>query len=192
MKLSLLRNYLFLLIVLGLALTYRRMAAQAPTATAVPVVMPTFTPTMIKQVQTTPTRTPTPVQVGLARVQARSQETGANVRALGTTDSTILGKIFRGQFYAVVGRHDKWLLIQYDKSPTALGWVYEDVVDVTGMDSALIPTVDPTEPPPRAATQAATEGATPQASKSGPLPPSPFPADYVEATLPPHHSATAS
>src|SRR5260221_7814126 len=157
MKLSLIRNGLLLLIIIALALGYGRSAAQSPTATAVPVVMPTLTPTVIKQVQTTPTRTPTAVQAGLARVQARSQETGANVRALGTTDSTILGKIFRGQFYAVVGRHDKWLLIQYDKSPTGLGWVYEDVVDVTGMDSALIPTVAPTETPAQEATQAATE-----------------------------------
>jgi hypothetical protein len=48
-------------------------------------------------------------------------------------DAEIIGKIRPGSFYQVVSRSEKWLQIIYGTpSPDTLGWVYEDIVVVTG------------------------------------------------------------
>jgi hypothetical protein len=122
----------------------------------VQLVIPTLTATVVKQVTLTPSRTPTQGGPGLARVEAKSQDTGANLRAAPSTESEKLGTIYPGQFFGVIGRADKWLQIQYDKSPNGLAWVYEDIVNITGLDPAQIPTVDQTGvPSPNVATGAA-------------------------------------
>src|SRR5450432_1140805 len=130
--------------------------AIAQDATAVPIVVPTLTATDIKKVTPTVSLTPSEAAPGLARVEAQSKDTGANLRAAPSTDSEKLGTIYPGQFYGVIGRYGKWLEIQYDKSPTGLAWVYEDIVNVTGLDPAAITTLSPnTVPSPNVATGAA-------------------------------------
>jgi hypothetical protein len=116
--------------------------AQAPAATPLPIVIPTLTPTTVKLVTATPTLTPTGPAPGQGRAEAIDKTVGANIRASPDINSEILGKIFPGQFFAIVRRYNKWLQILYDKSPTGLGWVYEDIVNITGIDPAAIPTVD--------------------------------------------------
>src|SRR5260221_57437 len=130
--------------------------AKNATATGVLIVVPTLTATDVKKVTPTPSLTATDAAPGLASIEAKSKDTGANLRAAPSTESEKLGTIFPGQFYGVIGRFGKWLEIQYNKSPTGLAWVYEDIVNVTGLDPAAIATLSPnTVPSPNVATGAA-------------------------------------
>ena len=143
MRLSL-RGWLLIIGIMMLALVgYGQAVAQGPTATAVQISIPTLTPTAVKTATITPTsNAPTEFAAGLARVEAKDKTTGANLRAAPSTDSEKLDTIFPGAYFAVIGRSNKWLLIKYDKSPNGLAWVYQDIVNVTGLSVAQIPTVD--------------------------------------------------
>lgn len=137
---------------------FGRVVAQGPTATPLPISIPTLTPTPVPQITNTPSRTPTLAQI---RVEARSKDTGANIRASPSTDAEKLGTIYPGQFFVVTGRWARWIQIQYDKSPTGLGWVYEEVVNITGGDPNTIPTIQPgAVPSPNVATGAAQQTAS--------------------------------
>ena len=159
-KFSIRRNLLIaamiILPMLLMTLGWHDAIAQNATATGVLIVVPTLTATDVKKVTPTPSLTATDAAPGLARIEAKSKDTGANLRAAPSTESEKLGTIFPGQFYGVIGRFGKWLEIQYDKSPTGLAWVYEDIVNVTGLDPAAIATLSPnTVPSPNVATGAA-------------------------------------
>ncbi len=134
--------------------------AQNPAGTPLPIVIPTLTATPIKAMTPTPSRTPTNMAASQGRVEAKDKTVGANVRASPNTSSEKLGTIVAGQFYAIVQRYENWIQIQYDKSPSGLGWVYKDIVNVTGIDFAAIPTVPPEGiPSPNVATAAAQQTA---------------------------------
>ncbi len=85
----------------------------------------------------TPTRTPTPE--GNAFLGAKEY---ANVRAEPSTDSAQLGTINKGETYTVLGRYASWLQFQFQASPTGKGWVYDELVDLSG-NTANIPDIDP-------------------------------------------------
>ena len=87
--------------------------------------------------QPTPTRTPT--EAGIALLEAKEF---ANVRAEPSTDSAQLGQIRIGETYNVMGRYVSWILFQYPSSPTGTGWVFGDLVNLTGNIDG-IPEVDP-------------------------------------------------
>src|SRR5258708_5241846 len=159
-KILLIAGLMLLPLFAALGLDNQEVRAQTPTATAVQIIIPTLTATTEPQVSATPSHTPTQALPGLARVEAISKETGANLRAAPSTDAEKLGTIYPGQFYGVIGRYEKWLEIQYDKSPTGLAWVYQDIVNVTGLDPNAIPTVAPNiVPSPNVATGAAQQTA---------------------------------
>jgi hypothetical protein len=201
----------------GLLLRIEPTAAQDATITALPAIIVSRTPTEITEFTPTPSRTPTQ-DFTLIRVEAPVQ---GNVRSSPSLDAQILGVIKPGQFFAVTGRYAKWLRIQYPQSPNGVGWVYEDVVRMTGGDPASIPQIDAgAVPSPNVQTAAAQQTAnyltaTPgapetatvmQASATGvftlavddtqrqpgvPLPTFTYPPPFVEATLP-SRSATAN
>jgi hypothetical protein len=127
----------------------QRAAAQGAVPTPLPINIPTRTATPVPQITTTPSRTPLPGgnTAGEGRVEAKDKTTGANVRASPSTDAEILGKIYPGQFYAIIGRSVQWLKIQYDKVPSGVAWVYEGVVNITGISPSAIPTIDPSGVP---------------------------------------------
>ena len=128
--------------------------------TPLPIVIPTLTATVALQPTITPSRTPTSGGPGQGRVEARDKTTGANLRASPDISAEKLGTILPGQFYAIVGRFNKWIQIQYDKSPNGLAWVYEDIVNITGINPAAIPTVvQGAIPSPNVATAAAKQTA---------------------------------
>jgi hypothetical protein len=164
----------------------------------------------------TPSRTPTQ-DFSLIRVEAPVQ---GNVRSAPSLDAQILGVIKPGQFFAVTGRYAKWLRIQYQQAPNGIGWVYEDVVKMTGGDPASIPLIDAgAVPSPNVQTAGAQQTAnyltaTPgapetatvmQASATGvftraaddarqpgvPLPTFTYPPPFVEATLPSRSAAVS-
>jgi Bacterial SH3 domain len=134
--------------------------AQNQAGTPLPIVIPTRTATPIREVTPTPSRTPTNLAASQGRVEAKDKTVGANVRASPNTSSEKLGTIVAGQYYAIVQRWENWIQIQYDKSPSGLGWVYKDIVNITGIDFAAIPTVPPEGiPSPNVATGAAQQTA---------------------------------
>ncbi len=139
---------------------FESVTAQSPIGTPLPIIIPTLTATIVKLNTPTPTYTPTAEGSGTGRVEAKDKTVGANVRASPDVNSEKLGTILPGQFYAIVARYNKWLQIQYDKSPNGLGWVYEDIVNVTGINPAAIPTAQPGGvPSPNVATAAAQQTA---------------------------------
>lgn len=85
----------------------------------------------------TPTRTPTPL--GVALLEAKEF---ANVRAEPSTESAQLGTIRLGETYNVIGRYISWIQFQYPPSPTGRGWVFGELVNLSGnIDN--IPEIDP-------------------------------------------------
>ncbi len=197
----------------GLLLRSQPATAQDATITPLPASIVSRTPTEITEFTPTPSRTPTQ-DFSLIRVEAPVQ---GNVRSSPSLDAQILGVIKPGQFFAVTGRYAKWLRIQFPQSPNGIGWVYEDVVRMTGGDPASIPQIDAgAVPSPNVQTAAAQQTAnyltaTPgapetatvmQASATGvftlaandagpgiPLPTFTYPPPFVEATLPSRSAA---
>lgn len=85
----------------------------------------------------TPTRTPTPE--GIALLEAKEF---ANVRGEPSTESAQLGTIRVGETYNVIGRYVSWIQFEYPSSPTGRGWVYGELVNLSG-NTANIPEIDP-------------------------------------------------
>jgi hypothetical protein len=133
-------------------------ARQQPSATAGDVILPTGTASLLPSTET-PTRTPT--VTGPALIEARNPDT--NVRSGPDISNDRLGQIQPEERYVVLGRRFKWLQIQFPNSPTGIGWVFEDVVNIIG-DAALIPEISleglPTTDPVIAAQQETLIAAT--------------------------------
>jgi hypothetical protein len=121
------------------------MAAQL-TATPAPINLSTATPLpSVPLLTETPTRTPTPI--GLVVLEAITE---ANVRAEPDPESERLGTIRAGEIYPVLGRYFRWLQFQFDPSPNGRGWVFDELVTITGDQTTIrdlaaqdVPTVDP-------------------------------------------------
>jgi hypothetical protein len=147
-------------IILMVLFSFGHVTAQDATATSVPLVIPTLTPTTEVLLTPTITNTPTAMAPSLARVEAIDKDTGANIRSAPNLNAEILGTIFPDKFYYVIGRWELWLQIQFDKSPTGLAWVYTGVVNVSGMELEAIPLIDVSAvPSPNLATGAAQQTA---------------------------------
>ncbi len=118
------------------------------TATPARINLATATPLPTIQLFTeTPTRTPTPI--GLVVLEAITE---ANVRAEADPESERLGTIRAGEIYPVLGRYFRWLQFQYDPSPNGRGWVFDELVTITGDQSTVrdlavqdVPTIDPAQ-----------------------------------------------
>ncbi len=131
---------------LALALLGQQMAT-AQNATTVPLIIPTLTAT--SPISPTPAANFAQPTATVARAVVESLhgkpgsgEPGANLRAAPDLKAEILGTIVPGQFYSVIGRSNDWLEIQYDQSTTGRAWVFKGVVNITGLDPNLIPTVN--------------------------------------------------
>lgn len=113
-------------------------AQEAATATPAQIDLSAIQPPqpLIPAAIATPTRTPTAVPPAV--LQALSD---ANVRAEPDTTAATLGQIRPGDVYTVVGRYFNWVQFQFPSSPNGLGWVYGELVEITG-DQALIPEID--------------------------------------------------
>lgn len=102
-----------------------------PTATPVQVSLPTPLPLIQADAQGATnipvTRTPTPE--GSALLEAITE---ANVRSQPDPESDRLGTIRAGDTYTVLGRYYHWYQFQYDQSPSGTGWVFDELVNITG------------------------------------------------------------
>jgi hypothetical protein len=102
-----------------------------PTATPVQASLPTPLPLIPADVLGATnipiTRTPTPE--GAALLEAITE---ANVRSQPDPESDRLGTIRAGDSYTVIGRYFRWYQFQYDQSPGGTGWVFDELVTITG------------------------------------------------------------
>jgi len=102
-----------------------------PTATPVQVSLPTPLPLVPANVpgatNVSVTRTPTPE--ASASLEAITE---ANVRSQPDPESDRLGTIRAGDSYTVIGRYYRWYQFQYNQSPSGTGWVFEELVKITG------------------------------------------------------------
>ena len=121
-----------------------------PTATFAQVNIPSVTPPP-NVIESTPTfaivgNTPTPegriLMKPLSDINVRSSPEIA--------DDNQLGIIREGDNYVVLGRYFSWIQFQYDLAPDGVGWVYGELVEIVGDESAILevdvnvtPTLDP-------------------------------------------------
>ena len=132
----------FWLVILGLAgfvILHGQVAAEpaqqtGPTATAVQVVLPTALPILPTDSQGTlnnsnPSITRTPTPEASALLEALTE---ANVRSQPDPNSDRLGTIRAGDTYTVIGQYYHWYEFQFDQSPSGTGWVFDELVNVTG------------------------------------------------------------
>jgi hypothetical protein len=113
---------------------------QVATSTPVQINLSPVAPGAGEQpIDAAPTPTRTPTEAGIALLEAKEF---ANVRAEPSTDSAQLGQIRIGETYNVMGRYVSWILFQFPSSPTGTGWVFGDLVNLTGNVDG-IPEVDP-------------------------------------------------
>lgn len=119
-----------------------------PTATAVQVSLPTPLPLVPTDAQqglgsvSSVTRTPTPE--GSALLEALTE---ANVRSQPDPNSDRLGTIRAGDTYTIIGQYYHWYEFQFDQSPSGTGWVFDELVNVTG-NTARIPDLTQGTPTP--------------------------------------------
>lgn len=110
---------------LTLALFQSSVVAQPPTATPAPLNLSTGAPQGQEVQDATPTWTATPE--GQIMIEARDF---ANVRAEPDTNAAQLGQIRSGDLYPATGRYFEWIQFQFDQ--TRRGWVFGQLVNVTG------------------------------------------------------------
>ncbi|MBN8638378.1 MAG: SH3 domain-containing protein [Anaerolineae bacterium] len=84
----------------------------------------------------TPTRTPAPPSGALLEAKEI-----ANVRAEPSTEATQLGTIRAWETYRIIGRYVRWLQFEFPQAPNGRGWVYDELVNITG-DASTIPDID--------------------------------------------------
>lgn len=108
-----------------------------PTATAVPVSLPTPIPIVATESQNNGvgniTRTPTPE--GSAYLEAITE---ANVRAQADPESERLGTIRAGDTYSIIGRYYHWYQFHYDQSANGIGWVFDELVNLSGNTNRIV------------------------------------------------------
>lgn len=134
------KQWLKWMALLPLALITSAVHGQETTPTPLQIQLVTETPAAAAGAESiVVTATWTPTQVGPVVLQALDI---ANVRRLPSTDETQVGVIRSGEFYNVNGRYFDWFRLEYEASPDGLGWVYGELVEISG-DEASIPEVDP-------------------------------------------------
>lgn len=137
-----------LIVVLLLVCSQMSLAQELVTSTPVRIDIPTESGPAIEVVATvTATRTPTQSAVVL---EAKPDAGSVNVRSEPDIESDRLGTIQAGEFYIVLGRYFRWIQFQFDTSPTGRGWVFDELVTLTGDESSIpdlsveaLPTEDP-------------------------------------------------
>ncbi len=172
--------------------------AAAPTALPTRTPLPTFTPTPLSQLSATETATPetatpetatpetppaslpaqTPPATALLTISAEA----VNVRSLPSTTAALVGMASAGQQFAVSGRtsaSDWWQVCCIDSQP---GWVFADLVAVTGGELAPVVETAPPDPAPQTA--------APQTAAPQPAAPPPDPA--AQPAAPPPDPAASS
>jgi hypothetical protein len=113
-----------------------KLAAQPPTATPAPLSIASPIPTVEEIAPGLgPTVTWTPTPEGQVMIEALDV---ANVRAEADPNAAQLGQIRSGEQYVATGRYFEWIQFQFE--PNRRGWVFGQLVNVTG-DIASLPEI---------------------------------------------------
>ena len=138
------------MLIQGPASKRRASAQEIVTSTPARVVIPTQGPQEQFQAGVTATWTRTPTVPGPALLEAKADAGDVNVRAEADINAERIGSIRAGDTYVVLGRRFRWYQFQFDTSPSGRGWVFDELVDIIGDESAIpnldeeiLPTVDP-------------------------------------------------
>lgn len=123
----------WILLVLGAVAAPNALAAQPPTATPAPLNIVSPVPPVEEVPGLTPSWTPTPE--GQVLIEALDV---ANVRADADPNAAQLGQIRAGEPYIATGRYFEWIQFQFE--PNRRGWVFGQLVNVTG-DIASVPEI---------------------------------------------------
>jgi hypothetical protein len=146
---------LFLLVVgvvraLVLPAAPRVLAQVQITNTPIRVNIATNTP--LPTVGAAPTEAPptfTPTEPGAPQLSLPEGSGEVNVRAEPDPESQILGTLRQGQTYDVTGQYFLWYQLRFDSSPTGRGFVFGDLVQISGDESRItdlsVATASPTE-----------------------------------------------
>ncbi len=125
-------------------------AQEVITSTPARVVIPTQGAQEQFQAGVTATWTRTPTVPGPALLQAKEDAGDVNVRSDADINGERIGSIRFGDTYVVLGRRFRWYQFQFDTSPSGRGWVFDELVDIIGDESAIpnldeevLPTIDP-------------------------------------------------
>lgn len=110
-------------------------AQEPPSATPAIIIIPSATPPATAAPDVIPTFTPSSTPADIVVLEAISE---VNVRSGPDLDYDRIGTIRPGDVYPVLGRAFRWLQFQYEPSPNRTGWVYDELVTITG-DSSKIP-----------------------------------------------------
>jgi serine/threonine protein kinase len=157
-------------------------ATATPTATRTSTATNTATNTATSTPTASSTATATATRPAPTGIEAEARAANTNIRTGPGVEFERIATISPGTRYAVLGRVEDWVQIDYADSPTGIAWVFAGVVSIFG-DEALIPelvlTATPTAPPTDRPT------ATPTTR-----PASPTPTDRPTAT--PTNTATAT
>lgn len=151
---------LFALVMLTNFVTYTVTQAQAPTPTTAPLVIatPTPLPTIGATLENTPLPTFTPTEPGPVQLEAKEDAGAVNVRQEADPESERLGAIQFGERYVVVGRYFLWYQIRYEQSPSGLGYIFGDLVNIIGDPAEIedLTLITPTPQDPNAVNLTAT------------------------------------
>jgi hypothetical protein len=143
-----LRRLLLIGLGFGLSLANAGQAQELVTSTPVRISIPTGAAPEV-EILSTPTITRTPTQSAVM-IEAKAEAGEINVRAEADIESELLGTIRAGEFYPVLGRYFRWIQFQFDVSPSGRGWVFDELVNISG-DASSIPDLSqaplPTEDP---------------------------------------------
>ncbi len=120
-------------------------AQEQPTPAPVQLNAPTSLP-LPGNAAGTATPAPTETPPGLPILEALEGVGDVNVREEADPEAAVLGTISHGTQYVVTGRYYRWYQFRFDRSSTGLGYVFEELVQVTGdsaqiTDLTLLPTV---------------------------------------------------
>ncbi|MDX2136996.1 MAG: SH3 domain-containing protein [Chloroflexota bacterium] len=121
------------------------LAQGGATSTPVTVILPEASPVNVVGETATPTWTPT-----VAPLAVLEPIDFANVRDAPDINAQDIGDIQSGERFTVIGRSGLWYQFQYDRAPNGIGWVYSELVTITGDVNAIpeltlqpVATVDP-------------------------------------------------
>ena len=128
-------------------------AQELVTATPARGNFPTLPPPPIQgqaNLDTTATPTHTPTVPGRAVLEAKADAGEVNVRSDADIGADKIGTIHAGDQYAVIGKYFRWYQFQFDLAPGGKGWVFDELVNITGDPSTIpdlsaeaLPTDDP-------------------------------------------------
>jgi hypothetical protein len=79
----------------------------------------------------------TPTNEGPPQLEAREEAGVVNIRLEADPEADIVGSIRAGERFVVTGRFFRWLQLRFESSPTEVGYVYDELVEIIGDESRI-------------------------------------------------------